>query len=104
MGEQSKRHREAAARSFSEDQRLSVRDCSDRHLTWIPGLALCWRYKVLYEIQVGPARWTRYTNQIRPTDAQILPTGPSALSLEVFLDTFDLGNIRENPSPALSEA
>ncbi|GAA54947.1 hypothetical protein CLF_106174 [Clonorchis sinensis] len=38
------------------------------------------------------------------TGAQILPSGPSELSLEMLLDTFDLGTIPENPSAASSEA
>ncbi|GAA53126.1 hypothetical protein CLF_109607 [Clonorchis sinensis] len=89
---------------FSEGQKVLVRDYSGRRPTWIPGLILRRRGKVLYEIQVGPARWICHTNQIRPTGAQILPSGPSELSLEMLLDTFDLGTIPENPSAASSEA
>ncbi|GAA54492.1 hypothetical protein CLF_103414 [Clonorchis sinensis] len=88
----------------TEGQKVLVRDYSGRRPAWIPGLILRRRGKVLYEIQVGPARWIRHTNQIRPTGAQILPSGPSELSLEMLLDTFDLGTIPENPSAASSEA
>ncbi|GAA53222.1 hypothetical protein CLF_109796 [Clonorchis sinensis] len=56
--------------------KLLVRDYSGRHPTWIPGLILRQRSKMPHEIQVGSARWIRHANQIRLTDAQILPTGP----------------------------
>ncbi|GAA53464.1 hypothetical protein CLF_110285 [Clonorchis sinensis] len=100
MEEQLNRHYEATARSFSEGQKVPVRDYS----TWIPGFILRRRGKVLYVIQVGPARWIRHTNQIRRTDVQILPTSPTELCLEVLLDTFYLRTISQYPSAASSEA
>ncbi|GAA48919.1 pol-related protein, partial [Clonorchis sinensis] len=104
MKKQFNRHPGATSCSFSEGQRVLVRDYSGRHPTWTPGLILCGRSKVLYEIQVCPAWWIRHTNQIRLTDEQILLTGPSELSPEILLDTFDLGTLPGNPSAASSEA
>ncbi|GAA48238.1 hypothetical protein CLF_101354 [Clonorchis sinensis] len=104
IGEQFNQLHEATARSFSEGQRVSVREYSGKHPTCSTGLILCRRDKVLYEIQVGPTRWIRPINQLRPTGAQIPPTGPSELSPEMLLDTSDLGTIPENPEAASLEA
>ncbi|KER22079.1 hypothetical protein T265_09732 [Opisthorchis viverrini] len=98
MEEQFNQHHGVTARTFSESQRVLVRDYSGRHPTWTPGLILCWRGTVVYEIRVGPAKWIRHANRNRPTDSQILPTGPSDMSLEMLLDNFDLGTTPENQS------
>ncbi|KER20941.1 hypothetical protein T265_10627 [Opisthorchis viverrini] len=89
---------------YNSKARVLVRDYSVRHPMWTPGLILRRRGKVLYKIQVGPGKWIRHANQIRPTDAPILPTRPSELSLAMLLDTLDLGTIPGSQSVASSEA
>ncbi|GAA57317.1 hypothetical protein CLF_112524 [Clonorchis sinensis] len=102
--EQLNRHHGEAARSPSECQRVLVCDHGNRHTTWIPGRIIRRRGKVFHVIQFGLVKRIRHRKQVRPTESQILPTGPSDLSQEMLLDTFDLGSITENPSAASLDA
>ncbi|GAA28006.1 hypothetical protein CLF_107260 [Clonorchis sinensis] len=84
MDERVNRNHGATMHSFSEGQKV-VRDYRSTHPTWIPEHILRRRGRVLYKIQVGPAR-------------------PSELSLKMLLDPFDLSTIPENQPAAPLEA
>jgi hypothetical protein len=101
--EQFNRHHGATARFFHEGQSVLVRDYSKRRPTWVPGHIIRRRGNVLYEVQVGPALWIRHANQMRSTCVQIPTSQKNELSLEVLLDTFDLGSTTGTSSAAAAE-
>ncbi|KER22494.1 hypothetical protein T265_14833, partial [Opisthorchis viverrini] len=79
MEEQFNRQHGATARAFSEGQNVLVRDYSGRRPTWSPELIPRRRCKVLYEIQVCPAKMEEQFNRQHGATARAFSEGQNVL-------------------------